>query len=139
MFDNLSDKLGAAFKKLKGHGKLSEKNISDGLRDVRMALLEADVHYKVVKQFITDIKERALGQEVKNLVEGLVDQPGVSLDKRFVYYLLASTGICVVPISSFCTPEMGFRITLLERNEKEFTSIFERIGASITAYLQSAP
>ncbi|MDW7644040.1 MAG: pyridoxal phosphate-dependent aminotransferase [Desulfuromonadales bacterium] len=78
-------------------------------------------------------------QEVKNLVEGLVDQPGVSLDKRFVYYLLASTGICVVPISSFCTPEMGFRITLLERNEKEFTSIFERIGASITAYLQSAP
>ena len=78
-------------------------------------------------------------QEVKKLVEGLVDQPGVSLDKRFVYYLLASTGICVVPISSFCTPEMGFRITLLERNEKEFISIFERIGASITAYLQSAP
>lgn len=77
--------------------------------------------------------------EVKNLVEDLVGQPGVSLDKRFVYYLLASTGICVVPISSFCTPEMGFRITLLERNEKEFTSIFERIGASITAYLQSAP
>ncbi|MGE4580316.1 MAG: pyridoxal phosphate-dependent aminotransferase [Desulfuromonadales bacterium] len=78
-------------------------------------------------------------QDVKNLVENLVNQPGVSLDKRFVYYLLASTGICVVPISSFCTPELGFRITLLERNEKEFASIFERIGASITAYLQSAP
>ena len=77
-------------------------------------------------------------QDVKSLVENLVNQPGVSLDKRFVYYLLASTGICVVPISSFCTPELGFRITLLERNEKEFASIFERIGASITAYLQSA-
>ena len=64
MFDNLSDKLGTAFKKLKGHGKLSEKNITDGLRDVRMALLEADVHYKVVKRFVADIKERALGQEV---------------------------------------------------------------------------
>ena len=64
MFDSLSDKLGTAFKKLKGHGKLSEKNITDGLRDVRMALLEADVHYKVVKRFIADIKERALGQEV---------------------------------------------------------------------------
>ncbi len=64
MFDNLSNKLGTAFKKLKGHGKLSEKNITDGLREVRMALLEADVHYKVVKQFIADIKERALGQEV---------------------------------------------------------------------------
>ena len=46
--------------------------------------------------------------EVKTLVENLVNQPGVSLDKRFVYYLLASTGICVVPLSSFFTPEPGF-------------------------------
>jgi len=64
MFDNLSDKLNTVFKKLKGHGKLSEKNIMDGLKEVRMALLEADVHYKVVKQFVADIKDRALGQEV---------------------------------------------------------------------------
>ncbi|MGD9083137.1 MAG: signal recognition particle protein [Desulfobacterales bacterium] len=64
MFDNLSDRLNAVFKKLKGHGKLTEKNIEEGLKEVRMALLEADVHYKVVKKFIADIKERALGQEV---------------------------------------------------------------------------
>ena len=64
MFENLSDRLNAIFKKLKGHGKLTEKNIEEGLREVRMALLEADVHYKVVKKFIGDIKERALGQEV---------------------------------------------------------------------------
>lgn len=64
MFDSLSDKLNAAFKKLKGHGKLTEKNVQDGLKEVRLALLEADVHYKVVKNFIADIKERALGQEV---------------------------------------------------------------------------
>ena len=64
MFDNLSDRLQAVFKKLKGHGKLTEKNVQEGLREVRMALLEADVHYKVVKQLIADIKERALGQEV---------------------------------------------------------------------------
>jgi signal recognition particle subunit SRP54 len=64
MFDNLSDKLDGVFKRLKGHGTLTEKNISDGLREVRMALLEADVHFKVVKQFIAGIKERALGQEV---------------------------------------------------------------------------
>ncbi|MBW2613123.1 MAG: signal recognition particle protein [Deltaproteobacteria bacterium] len=64
MFDNLSNKLNTVFKKLKGHGKLSEKNIMDGLKEVRMALLEADVHYKVVKMFVADIKERALGQEV---------------------------------------------------------------------------
>ncbi len=64
MFDNLSDKLNAVFKKLKGHGKLTEKNIEEGLREVRMALLEADVHFKVVKSFISSIKARALGQEV---------------------------------------------------------------------------
>ena len=64
MFNNLSEKLNLVFKKLKGHGKLSEKNIGDGLKEVRMALLEADVHYKVVKQLIADIKTRALGHEV---------------------------------------------------------------------------
>ncbi|OQY59161.1 MAG: signal recognition particle protein [Desulfobacteraceae bacterium 4572_88] len=71
MFDNLSDRLDSVFKKLKGHGKLTEKNIEDGLKEVRMALLEADVHYRVVKKFISDIKERALGQEVmKSLTPG---------------------------------------------------------------------
>ena len=64
MFDNLSDKLNSVFKKLKGHGKLSEKNIDEGLREVRMALLEADAHYRVVKQLIADIRARAIGQEV---------------------------------------------------------------------------
>ena len=64
MFDNLSDRLNLVFKKLKGHGKLTEKNIEDGLKEVRMALLEADVHYKVVKTFLAGIKTRALGQEV---------------------------------------------------------------------------
>lgn len=64
MFDNLSDKLNGVFKKLKGHGKLTEKNIEEGLREVRLALLEADAHYKVVKQLVADIKARAIGQEV---------------------------------------------------------------------------
>jgi len=75
--------------------------------------------------------------DVRSMVEGLVNQPGISLDKRFVYYLLASTGICVVPLSSFCTPEQGFRITLLERDEQEFTRIFQTIAANITTYLNS--
>lgn len=64
MFDNLSEKLNSVFKKLKGQGKLSEKNIEEGLREVRMALLEADAHYKVVKQLIADIRARAVGREV---------------------------------------------------------------------------
>jgi len=56
MFEDLSEKLNLVFKKLKGHGKLSEKNIEAGLKEVRMALLEADVHYKVVKKLISDIQ-----------------------------------------------------------------------------------
>ena len=64
MFDNLSQRLSETFKKLKGHGKLNEKNIAEALREVRLALLEADVHYKVAKDFIARVKERALGQEV---------------------------------------------------------------------------
>jgi aspartate/methionine/tyrosine aminotransferase len=75
--------------------------------------------------------------EVEELVEGLVNQPAVSLDKRFVYYLLASTGICVVPLSSFFTLEQGFRVTLLERDEQTFTRIFETIAANINRYLGS--
>jgi aspartate/methionine/tyrosine aminotransferase len=74
---------------------------------------------------------------VCELVEGLVAKPGTSVDKRFVYYLLASTGICVVPLSSFCTEEHGFRITLLERDELEFRKIFKTIADAITAYLNS--
>jgi len=64
MFETLSDKLDSVFRKLKGRGKLTEKNIEEGLKEVRMALLEADVHYRVAKQFIADVKERALGREV---------------------------------------------------------------------------
>jgi len=64
MFAELSDKLNKTFKKLKGHGILSEKNIQDALKEVRMALLEADVNYKVVKKFIDDIQQRAVGSEV---------------------------------------------------------------------------
>ncbi|MDA3895880.1 MAG: signal recognition particle protein [Desulfobacteraceae bacterium] len=64
MFENLSDRLNTVFKKLKGHGKLTESNIEEGLKEVRMALLEADAHYKVVKKLVADIKKRAVGQEV---------------------------------------------------------------------------
>ncbi len=64
MFESLSERLNLTFKKLKGQGKLSEANMKEGLREVRLALLEADVHYKVAKDFIDRVKERSLGQEV---------------------------------------------------------------------------
>lgn len=71
MFDNLSDRLQAVFKKLRGYGKLTESNIQEGLREVRLALLEADVNYKTVKEFIEKVKEKAIGDQVlKSLSPG---------------------------------------------------------------------
>jgi signal recognition particle subunit SRP54 len=64
MFESLSEKLSRTFKKLRGQGKLTEKNIQEALKEVRMALLEADVNYKVVKKFVEDIRQSAMGQEV---------------------------------------------------------------------------
>ena len=64
MFDNLSDRLNKVFRDLRGHGKLSEKNIQEALKEVRMALLEADVNFKVVKDFIATVGEKAVGREV---------------------------------------------------------------------------
>ena len=64
MFDGLQDKLAATFKKLRGHTTLTEANVQDALRDVRLSLLEADVHFKVVKDFVAAVKERSLGKEV---------------------------------------------------------------------------
>lgn len=63
-FEGLSDKLGAAFKKLKNKGKLSEKDVRDAMREVRLALLEADVNYKVAKDFTNTVTERAVGSDV---------------------------------------------------------------------------
>ena len=64
MFDNLSEKLQRVFKSLRGEGKLSEANMEAALREIRVALLEADVHFRVVKQLIENIKQKAMGQEV---------------------------------------------------------------------------
>ena len=60
MFETLSDKLGAVFKRLSGKGKLTEKDVDEALREVRLALLEADVNFKVVKDFIARVRERAM-------------------------------------------------------------------------------
>jgi signal recognition particle subunit SRP54 len=64
MFENLSEKLQRVFKNLRGEGKLTAENMEIALREIRVALLEADVHFKVVKQLIANIREKALGQEV---------------------------------------------------------------------------
>ena len=70
-FESLSDKLNIAFKKLRGKGVISEADINEAMREIRFALLEADVNYKVVKEFVATVKEKALGEDVlKSLTPG---------------------------------------------------------------------
>ncbi|HVV74127.1 MAG TPA: signal recognition particle receptor subunit alpha, partial [Verrucomicrobiae bacterium] len=76
MFDSLSSKLQNAFKNLRGLGKISEANVGDALREVRMALLEADVNFKVARDFIERVKAKSIGQEVLQSI-----QPGQQVIK----------------------------------------------------------
>lgn len=76
-------------------------------------------------------------EEVREMIENLVSPADTALDKRFVYYLLGSTGVCVVPLTSFATVINGFRITLLETSEEEFEGIFRTIADAIERYLRS--
>ena len=78
MFSRLSDKLQEVFKDLRGHGRISEQNVVDALREVRMALLEADVHFRVAKEFVARVKDKALGEEVLRSVT-----PGQQIVKIF--------------------------------------------------------
>src|SRR6187402_1587321 len=76
MFDNLSDKLDKAFHILKGHGKITEVNVAETLKEVRRALLDADVNFKIAKDFTTKVKEKSIGQDVLTTL-----QPGQLLVK----------------------------------------------------------
>ena len=87
MFSRLSDKLQDVFKDLRGHGRLTEANISEALREVRMALLEADVHYQVAKDFIARVKEKSLGEDVLRSVT-----PGQQIVKIFQDELIELLG-----------------------------------------------
>jgi signal recognition particle subunit SRP54 len=78
MFGRLSDKLQDVFKNLRGQGKISESNITDALREIRLSLLDADVHFQVAKDFIAKVKERALGEAVLRSVT-----PGQQIVKIF--------------------------------------------------------
>ena len=76
MFDNLSDKLDKAFHILKGHGKITEVNVAETLKEVRRALLDADVNFKIAKDFTIKVKGKAIGQNVLTTL-----QPGQLLVK----------------------------------------------------------
>jgi len=74
---------------------------------------------------------------VAELVGTLTSGSNIHPDKRFVYYLLASTGICVVPLTSFNTNLQGFRVTLLEPNEDRFLTMIDTLGKGINDYITS--
>ena len=93
MFARLSDKLQDAFKNLRGQGKISESNVTDALREVRMALLDADVHFQVAKDFIAKVKVKALGEQVLRSVT-----PGQQIVKIFHEELCALLGGDTAPL-----------------------------------------
>ena len=78
MFENLSDRLEKSFKLLKGRGRITEINVAETLKDVRRALLDADVHFKIAKSFTDIVKEKALGEKILTAVKTnqTVDQQG---------------------------------------------------------------
>lgn len=94
MFNSLSDNLQETFKKLRGQGKLSDKNISDAMREIRLALLEADVEFSVAKDFIARVKEKALGEQVLKSIK-----PGEQIVKVFHDELTALLGGDAAPIN----------------------------------------
>jgi len=94
MFSRLSDKLQDVLKDLRGHGRISESNVNDALREVRLALLEADVHFKVAKDFVARVKEKALGEEVLRSVT-----PGQQIVKIFHDELAALLGREAAPLN----------------------------------------
>jgi signal recognition particle subunit SRP54 len=94
VFSLLADKLQDIFKDLRGHGKITESNVGDAMRAVRLALLEADVHYQVAKDFIARVKEKALGEEVLRSV-----MPGQQIVKIFHDELTALLGGDASPLN----------------------------------------
>ena len=107
MFDSLSEKLQSALDGLKGHGRLTEKDIERAAREIRLALLEADVNYKVVKDFVAKVKERAMGVEV---LESLTPaQQFVKIVKEELCNLMgsATTKLDFSPRGCITHPELG--------------------------------
>lgn len=116
MFDNLSSKLDSVFKKLSGRGSLKEQDIKDAMREVRLALLEADVNYKVVKQFCDTVSEKSIGEEVlKSLT------PGQQVIKIVNEELIEMLGGASVPLDLNAAPPVVIMLVGLQGSGKTTT------------------
>ncbi|HOT41649.1 MAG TPA: signal recognition particle protein [Syntrophorhabdaceae bacterium] len=117
MFEKLQERLETTFKKLRGYGKLSEDNIKDSLREVRVALLEADVNYKVAKDFLEKIKEKALGSEVLTSIT-----PGQQFVKIVYDELCELLGRVNVPVDVSGSPPVAVLLAGLQGSGKTTTA-----------------
>ncbi|UCC45512.1 MAG: signal recognition particle protein [Candidatus Zixiibacteriota bacterium] len=113
MFSNLTDKLESTFKKLRGHGKLSEKNIRDAMREVRQALLEADVNYKVAGSFVKSVEQKAVGAKVLRSID-----PGQQVVKVVYDELVQLLGGKAAPLAPFDKQPVIFMICGLQGSGK---------------------
>ncbi len=117
MFDNLSNKFQKIFKNLRGQGKLTEANIREALREVRMALLEADVHYKVAKDFVAGLAQRTVGQEVMQSLT-----PGQQVIKIVNEELTALMGGAAEPLKLSGRPPATVMLVGLQGSGKTTTA-----------------
>jgi signal recognition particle subunit SRP54 len=117
MFEGISEKLGSTLKKIRGYGKLSENNIQDALREVRLSLLEADVNFKVVRDFIESVRSRALGQEV---LQSLT--PGQQFIKVVYEELVRVLGEKSSELNLRATPPVGMMLVGLQGSGKTTTA-----------------
>jgi signal recognition particle subunit SRP54 len=117
MFDNLTDKLAGTFKKLRGQGKLSERNIEDTLKEVRKHLLEADVNYRVAKDFLQTVKDKALGQEVMRSLS-----PGQQFVRVFHRELTALMGGQYAELNLKSAPPVAIMLAGLQGSGKTTTA-----------------
>jgi signal recognition particle subunit SRP54 len=113
MFESLSQKLESVFKKLRGEGKITEANVAESLREIRRVLLDADVNYKVAKQFIEDVQKRAVGQEVLNSIT-----PGQLIIKIIYDEMVKLLGESKAEIQSSQTPPTVVLIAGLQGSGK---------------------
>jgi signal recognition particle subunit SRP54 len=117
MFQSLSDRLNEIFKRLRGHGRLSEDNIAESLREVRLALLEADVNFKVVRSFLERVRERAVGRDV---LESL--SPGQQVVKIVHEELTALMGGAASPLRTAGQPPTVIMLVGLQGSGKTTTA-----------------
>jgi signal recognition particle subunit SRP54 len=117
VFESLSDKLNSAFKNIRGQGRLTEKNMKESLQEIRVALLEADVNYKVVKKFVSDVESAALGQNVVDSVN-----PGQMIVKIVHDELVTLMGGANAPLNMADKPPTTIMMVGLQGQGKTTTS-----------------